>query len=176
MGSQFAQSGPPSTSRNSFPHSLPLYLQTRLITTSKGISKLTWSWPTSSHPHGLQLHLQTPLITASNCLCKLARLWSPSSHNHPVHVHLQTHLITASKFTVSWSSSAYLQTRTISASKCISKLVGLQPPSVSLNSLHHTFQGYKIIGSKFISKLDRSRHRNASGSPLNHGLVTGWSY
>jgi hypothetical protein len=70
--------------------------QTRSITASQCISKLTRLQPPRSHDHGIQVHLQTCSITASKCIFKLARLQPPTSHNHGRQVHLQPYSITAS--------------------------------------------------------------------------------
>jgi len=68
------------------------------------------------------------------------------------------------------------------ASKCISKLARLRPPSVSPKSLDHGLQcaspnshDYRlqvrmIKASKYISKLTRSRPPSVSPKSLNHGL------
>jgi len=180
--SNFALSWPPSA-----------YLQTRTITASKCIPKLTPLRPPSSHDHGLHVHLPTSSITASKCISKLAWLRPPSSQDHGLQVHLQTCSITASNFALSWPPSAYLQTRSITAPKCIPKLARLWPPS----SHNHGFQVHlptrSITASKCTSKLaqlrppssqDHGRHisklalwrpRSASLSSLNHGVVNQWS-
>ena len=67
----------PSTPLISHDFSLQVYLQTRSITASQGISEVT--------------------ITASKCISKLARLRPPSSHDHGLHLHLQTRSMTASR-------------------------------------------------------------------------------
>jgi len=132
---------------------------------SKYCSNLPWSWPPSAAPnwlyHGLQLYLQMGLITASKfarlwppivsrnslnyCfkvhISKLAQSWppnaSPNSINNSRQVCRQTRSITVSKFSQSWAPSAYLQTRLITASRCISKLSWWWPPSVSPNLLDY---------------------------------------
>ena len=85
-------------------------------------------------------------------------------------MYLQTCMITACKFARSWPPSAYLQTRSITASKCIPILARLPPPSVSPNSLHHRLQVHlqtrSITASKGISRLDRLR----PASSHDHGL------
>jgi len=55
------------------------------------------------------------------------------------------------------SHHVLVQSRTITASKCISKLAWSRPPSVSPNSLVYGLEVRKIIASKCISKLPRLR-------------------
>jgi len=68
----------------------------------------------------------------------------------------------------------HLQTRSITASKCISKPARSRPPSASPNSLDHGFQLHlqtrSIAACKCISKLAPSRLPIASPNSLNHGL------
>ena len=114
------------------------------LSTRRAVHRL----PPSTHPnsldYGLQVHLQTRSIAASKCISKLTQSLPPSasrnSLNRGLQVHLQTRLITASKFTRSWPPSADLQTRSIVASKCISKLARSRPPSASPISLDHGLQ------------------------------------
>jgi len=67
-----------------------------------------------------------------------------------------------------------LQSRSIIACKCISKLARLQPQSASLTSLDLGLQVHlqtqSITASKCISKLARSRPPSASPSSPNLGL------
>jgi hypothetical protein len=63
-----------------------------------------------------------------------------------------------------------LQSRSITASKCISKLARSQPPSVSLNSHDYGLQVRTITASKCISKLARSQPSSVSLNSLDHGL------
>jgi len=56
------------------------------------------------------------------------------------------------------------------ASKCISKLTRLRPPSVSPNSPNHGLQVRIIMASKCICNLIRSRPASASPISLDHGL------
>jgi len=115
----------------------------------------------NSLKHSLQLYLQTRLITASKCISKLARSRptgaSPNLLDHGLQLYLQTHMITASKFSRSWPPSVYLQTRSITASGCISKLTRSRPLRASPTSLDHGLQLYlqirSITASKCISKL-----------------------
>jgi hypothetical protein len=61
------------------------------------------------------------------------------------------------KFARSWSPSQYLQTPLHTASKCISKLACLRPPSVSPNLHNYDLQVGTIMASKCIPKLPWSR-------------------
>jgi len=61
----------------------------------------------------------------------------------------------------------HLQTRSITASKCISRLARLWPASVSPNLLNYTLQVRMSMASKCISKLARSWPPSASLSSLN---------
>jgi len=64
----------------------------------------------------------------------------------------------------------YLQTRSITASKCISKLAQSQPPSVSPNSLDYSHQVPTITASKCISEFTRSWPPSACLSSLDLSL------
>jgi len=64
---------------------------------------------------------------------------------------VQTRSIKAYNFALSRPLSAYLQTRSITASKCISNLAQLWPPSASPNSLNYGLQVRTIMASKCIS-------------------------
>jgi len=64
----------------------------------------------------------------------------------------------------------YLQTRSITASKCISKLAQSRPRSVSPDSLDSGLQVRTIMASKCISKLARSWPLSASLSSLDLSL------
>jgi len=144
--SKLARSRPPSVSPNSLDYGLQVHLQTGSITASK----LARSWPPSAYP-------QTRSITAFKCISKLARLQPSSSHDHGLQVDLQPRSITASEFARSWPPSTYLQTRSITASKCISKLARLQPPSSHDHGLQVHLHTRLITASKCISKLARSQ-------------------
>jgi len=124
--------------------------------------------PPFSLDHGLQVHLQTCSITGSKCVSKLTRFRPPSLHDHGLPVPLQTGLIMASKFVQSQPPSAYLQTRMITASKCISKPTRSWPPSVSANSLDWGLHGGTIKTSKCISILAGLRPHSFH----YHGLPT----
>jgi len=64
----------------------------------------------------------------------------------------------------------HLDTRSIRASKCISKLARLRTPSVSLNSHYHDLQDRTITASKCISKLACLQPSSASQNSLDYGL------
>ena len=70
-----------------------------------------------------------------------------------------------------------VQFRSITASKCISKLAQSQPPSASRNLLNHSLQLYlqtsSIMAYKCISKLAQSRHASVSPDLLDNGLQVG---
>jgi len=111
----------------------------------------------------------------------------PISLDHGLQVYLQTRSIMASKFTRSWPPKcisklarlrppyAYLQTRLITASKCISKLARSRFRSASLSSLDQGLQVYLqirwITASKCISKLARSQPRRGSLSSLDRDKI-----
>jgi len=67
-----------------------------------------------------------------------------------------------------------IQTCSITASKCISKLARSQLPCASLNSLNRGLQVHlrchSITASNYITKLARSLPPNASPNSLDHGL------
>jgi len=63
-----------------------------------------------------------------------------------------------------------IQSHSITASKCISKLGQSRPPIVTPNSLDYGRQVRTNMPSKCISQLARSRSRSASLCSLNHGL------
>jgi hypothetical protein len=64
----------------------------------------------------------------------------------------------------------HLQTRSITASKCISKLAQSWPPSVCPNSLDHGIQVPTIMASKCIYTLARSLPSSVSLNSLDYGL------
>jgi len=84
---------------------------------------------------------------------------SPNSLNHSLQVYLQTCSIVACKFAQSWPASAYIQTRSITASKSISRLAWAWPSSVH----YHAFQVH-------ITKPARSRLPSASPNIAVHRL------
>jgi hypothetical protein len=118
--------------------------------------ELTNWWIESQHP------MHRPL-TASKYSSKLAWLWPTSSLAYGLQVHLQTHSNVACKFARSRLPSAFLQTFSIMASKCISKLVWLQPPQVHL-------QTPSITISECISKFTRSWPPSVSPNRLQYRL------
>jgi len=73
--------------------------------------------------------------------------------DHGLQVHLQTRSITASKFTLSWPPSAFLQSCSITASMCTSKLVQSRPASASPNLHDHGHQVYVLSRSITASKF-----------------------
>jgi len=68
----------------------------------------------------------------------------------------------------------YLQTRFIMASKCISKLAGSWPPTVSLDLNHYSLQVRTITASKYFSKEQRQVYRNVGVMEVQR--VTGSIY
>jgi len=119
----------------------------RPSTASKYSSKLAWLRPPSSLDHGLQVYLQTRLITASN----LARSRPPSASPNSLDY--------ACKFARPWPPSAYLQTRSVTASTIESPNSLSRSRSASLSSLDHGLQVHlqtrSITASMCISKLSR---------------------
>jgi len=79
-----------------------------------------------------------------------------------LYVLVQSHSTTASK--------VHLETRSIMASKCISKLARLRPPSSHGHRLQVHLQTRSITACMCISKLTQSRSRSASLSSLDHSL------
>jgi len=144
MMNRVSAPGAPSINR------LQVLAHSRLSTATRCLSKLAWSWPPSASPdslnHHLHMFLQTPLITA----CKFVRSSPPSASPKWLYYSVQVRMIIASECvsphslnialkvrTIMASASAYLHTRSIMASKCISKLARLPPWSASPISLHH---------------------------------------
>jgi len=111
-------------------------------------------WIKSPLPSHLPSELTTSRLTTSKYSSNLARWWPPSASSNLLKHGLQVQL----------------QTRSIVASKCISKVALLQIP----NSLHCGLQVHlqtrTIAASKCISKLARSRCPSASPNSLGHGL------
>ena len=133
---------------------------------------------TLSHSHGCELthwwiesqHPVRSWSTASQYSSKLARLWPPCSLNSGLQLYLRTRLITASKLARSRLLSVFpnsldygLQSRSITPSKCISKLVPFQRPQVHL-------QSPLITISECISMFTRSRPPSVSPSTLGYRL------
>jgi len=135
-------------------------------------SKLTRLRPPSFHNHSLHVILQPCSIMASKCISKLAELWCPSESPYSLDYGLQSSHD-------SILPSADPQTRLTSASKCISKLVRLQPPKfsqswsckcISPKSLDHSIQLYLQTGSITASKFKQSWSSSASPHSLDHDL------
>ena len=104
---------------------------------------------------------------ASRFISRLARYRpasaSPILLDHVLQVHLETRSITASKCVSNWHNygpQVYLQHPRIRASKCISKLAQSQPPSVSPNlhnyslKVHHQCRSIPV--SEWMSLFTRS--------------------
>jgi len=139
---------PPSTAPIRVDCDLHVHHQTRSISATQCISKVTRSRPRSASlsllHDGFPLYLQTCSSTAckftwswpSKCNTKLGQSWLPSSHNHGVKVDLQTPSTTASE--------------------CISKFTQLWPPSVYTNSHDYCLEVHMIMASDWISTLARS--------------------
>ena len=113
---------------------------------------------TLSHSHGCELtnwwkesqHPAWRPSTASQYSSKLARLRPPNSLDHGIQV--------------------YLQTCSITASKCFYTLAWSQPPSASPNSLDHSLQVYLYTRPITASKFPWSWPPSASPNSLDHGL------
>ena len=142
-------------------HCLEVHLQIHWIIAFNYISKFTRSRPPSSHDLGLQ-----KLIT------KLSRSWPPSASSNSLNFVLQVCTIMA--------CSACLHTRSITASKCISKLAWSGPQSASLSSLDHGLYVYlqtgSITTSACISNLAPSPPQSVSHNSLNHSVVNCWGW
>ena len=85
----------------------------------------------------------------------------PISLDHRLQVHLQTRSITASQCISEFP---------ITASKCLSKLVRLRPPSSHDHGLQLHLRTRSITASKCISKLGRSRPPSSSLNFFDHSL------
>jgi hypothetical protein len=143
-------------------------------TASKYSSNLDRSWPPSASPNSLDHGLQVCTNIASKCISKLARLRPPSAslsysitpskgiskrarsrrpiassnqHNHGLPVHMIIASKCISKLTPLWPPSAALS-YSISASKCSSKLAQSRPPSSHDHSLQVHLQTCPIMASK----------------------------
>jgi hypothetical protein len=68
------------------------------------------------------------------------------------------------------SLPVHLQTRWITPSKCVSKLAGSHPRSVSPNSLDQGLQVHTIVASKCISKFALSQPPSVSPNSLDYSL------
>jgi len=117
---------------------------------------------TSSHSHGCELtnwwiesqHRARRPSTASKYSSNLTSSRppsaSPNSLNHSLRVHLQT--------------------RSITATKCISKLARLRPPSSHNHGLQVHLWVHLILASKWISEFTRSRPPSAYLNSLDQGF------
>jgi len=83
------------------------------------------------------------------------------SLDHSLQVHLQTRSITASQCISEFRTTA---------SKCISELARSRPPSSHNHGLQLHLRTRSITASKCITKLARSRPPSASPNSLDHGL------
>ena len=127
----------------------------RPSTVSMYSSKLAWSRPLSVSPNSLDYGLQVHLQTRSITACNFARSWPPSAY-------LQTRSIKASrgisKLARLRTSQVHLQTPSITISDCISQFTWSWPPSESPNTLNYCLQEHQ------------SRSLSASLSSPEHGL------
>ena len=159
------------------------HLAGRSSTTTKYLSMLTRLRPPSVSPNSLDYGLQ---VHSSN----RARSRRPSASPNSLHYGLQVYLlicpITACKFARSWPpiaypnsldyglQVAYLQSRSITASLCISKDAPLIAPSASPNLLDHNLgvhlQSHSVMASKCTFKYTRLPPRSASPKSLDHSL------
>jgi len=94
---------------------LQVLVQSRWMTASKCISKLAWSWPQRACPNSPDHGLQVSLIMASKCISKLAWSWPACASLTSFDLSLQLNL----------------QTRSITASKCIAEFTRSPSPSAS---------------------------------------------
>jgi len=115
--------------RVSAPVAPPSWTSASTLTFSKYSTKLAWSRPPGASPHLL---------------------------DHGLQLYLQTRSITASMVPRSWPASACLQTRSITASKCICKPARWRPPGASPDLVDSGLQLF--LQSRFIeaSKFARS--------------------
>jgi hypothetical protein len=126
---------------------------------------------TSSHSHGYELTNRG--IESQN----LARLPSTASRSKCISELARSRPHSASLSSLNLGLQLHLQTRSITASKCISKLARSRrsrPPSASLSSLNLGLQVHlqtrSIMASKCISEFPPSRPPSASPNSLDHGL------
>jgi len=117
---------------------------------------------TLSHSHGCDLtnwwiefpHQARCPSTASKYFSKLTSSRPPSASPNSLDHSLQVHL----------------QTRSITATKCISKLPWLRPPSSHDHGLQVHLWVHSILVSKFISEFTRFRPPSVYLNSLDHGL------
>jgi len=134
------------------------HLAHHLSTASKYSPYPARSWPSSASPilldHSLQVNLRVTRSRPPNA--------SPNLLDRGLQVHLWVQL--------DLGLQVHLQTRSITASKCISEFTWSRPPSASPNSLDHGLQVHlqtrMTTASKCISKLTQLRPPNS----LDHGL------
>jgi len=102
----------------------------------------------------LQLLVQYRLVTTTQCIIQLhsSLPWSasPNSVDHELQLYLQTH--------------------SIPASKCISKVAQLCHRSVSQNLLNNSLRGHTIMGFKFLPILAQSRCPSSSLTSCDQNL------
>ena len=157
------------------PNSLDYGLQVRSIMPSKSISP-------HSLDHGLQVHLQIHSMMSSKCISPISldyglqvqlmnRVSAPGEPSIDcLQVLFQTCSITASQFARSWPPSAYLHIQLIAASKCISKVAQLRPPSLHDHGLQVHLHTCLITASKCISNLTQSQPSSVSVNSPDYGL------
>ena len=164
---------PPSGSPNSLDHGLQMHL---VVTPSRppNASPISLNYNLQVHHRvqhvlGLQVHLWVTWSRPPNA--------SRNSLKHSLQVHLQTRSITASKCIfelLDVGLQVHHQTCSITASKCIFKLARLRPPSVSLSSLDHSLPVLlhicSITASKCISEFTWSSFSGAPQIALKHCL------
>jgi len=167
--SNVARSLPPSASPTSFDHDLHMNLRS------------TWSRPQSASPNlldsGLKVHLWVQSTTVSKCISIPDRSRPRSLHDDGLQVHpciTRSRPPNASPNPLDLGLQVHLQTRSITACKCISELhdgglqMHLETRSITASKSICEFD--LISASKFISKLARLRPPSASLSSLDHGL------
>jgi len=117
---------------------------------------------TLSHSHGCEL--TNWWIESQHRACR------PSTASKYSSNHTSSRPPSASANTLDHSLQVHLQTRPITATKCISKLARLRPPSSHDLGLQVHLWVYSILASKCISEFTRSRPPTAYLNSLNHGL------
>ena len=161
--------------------------------TEYSIHRVQHTPSTASTVHSIHL-VQHTLRPAYTAYCIIPR--SSVSRSQPVSHLAAEHVVLNSphshnyKLTNEWSLSscraslpiyrlqidrlkALLQSSSIMASKCISKLARSHPPSVSLNLHYSGLQIRTMTASKVISKLAQSRPRSSHDHSLQVHLQTG---
>jgi len=133
------------------PASSPWELKGKVTSSYSHSRELTNWWIDSQHP-------ACPLSTASNYSPNLARWWPASGSSNSLDHGLQVHLCVQ----LDLGLQVHLQTRSMTASKCISQFTRSPPPSASPYSLHHSLQ-VNLWAT-------RSRPPNASPNSLDRGF------